>query len=361
MAGNVTSLIVREALALGLDPRAVIAVAKQEGGLRNRRGDIGDLSGGGSYGPFQLYAQGALPGRFRGKPAQADAWAWSPAGIRYALGRMASAGAAGLSGAAAIKAIVNRFERPANPQREIANAIQTMKQEPLQDMRGRAGQAYQQGPAAVVNGPSPAQFQAFQQQQVAGLLQMSENTVAGDFGSNWQILGQLNTARKSLLDATSRVSAAEADARSTGGSSTPFGAGITANIGDPVMQKILTVADAQIGKPYVWGGESPKEGGFDCSGLIDYAYRQAGIRLPGRLTTQTALKMGISVKGQSMQPGDWLITNGGKHMVMYVGNGQVIAAPRRGLAVRYQPVADFQGDIVDVRRVNVRRAAQRRG
>lgn len=360
MARDVRRLIVREALALGLDPRAVLAVAAGEGGFVNREGDIGDLAGGGSYGPFQLYAQGALPSKFRGNPAAADAWAWSRAGIRYALGRMVAAGAAGLQGAQAIETIIRKFERPADPDTSVRNAL-ARYQDPsfAPNLKMRAGEAFQQGPAAVVRGPNPAQALQATQQKVMSLLQMSQNSIAGDFSSNWQVIGQLQQARRSLFEASQRFRTAEADARSTGGTAVPLGEGVLYQTDDPTIQKILAVADAQIGKPYVWGGESPSEGGFDCSGLIDWAYRQAGIDLPGRLTTYTAMRMGVSVKGQPLQPGDWLITNGGKHMVMYVGNGKVIAAPRTGLTVRYQPVSDFEGDIVDVRRVNVGRAARR--
>lgn len=115
------------------------------------------------------------------------------------------------------------------------------------------------------------------------------------------------------------------------------------------MQKVLAIAHDQIGTPYVWGAEDPKHG-FDCSGLIEYCYEQAGIPTPGRLTTQSALTLGKSVKNQKYLPGDMLITNGGKHMVMYVGKGKVIAAPHTGEVVQYQPVSRFKGDIVDVRR-----------
>lgn len=121
---------------------------------------------------------------------------------------------------------------------------------------------------------------------------------------------------------------------------------------NPLVKKAISIAHQQIGKPYVWGAESPSEGGFDCSGLIDYAFREAGINIPGgRLTTYSAMNIGKSVKGQSMKPGDWLITNGGKHMVMYVGKGKVIAAPHKGEVVQYQDVSRFKGDIVDVRRL----------
>ena len=107
---------------MGLDPRAVIAVARGEGGLVNRKNDIGDKAGGGSYGPFQLYAQGALPGKYRGNPNLADTWAWSPEGINYALRKMSGV-AGGLHGEAAVRAIITKFERPKDPQGSIANAL----------------------------------------------------------------------------------------------------------------------------------------------------------------------------------------------------------------------------------------------
>lgn len=107
----------------GIDPQAAIAVALGEGGLQNREGDIGDLSGGGSFGPFQLYTKGALPAQYRGKPQVADRWAWSPEGIKYALSRMQAAGAGGLRGSAAVEAIIRRFERPANPDKSVRLAL----------------------------------------------------------------------------------------------------------------------------------------------------------------------------------------------------------------------------------------------
>jgi hypothetical protein len=96
-----------------LDPRAVLAIAAQEG----LGGGIGDQ--GTSFGPFQLHQGGALPS---GIPlGGAQQWAWSPAGLSYALSRIAGV-AGGLKGAPAISAISTRFERPANPGREIAGA-----------------------------------------------------------------------------------------------------------------------------------------------------------------------------------------------------------------------------------------------
>src|SRR5499427_10888405 len=101
----------------GLDPRAVMAVSAQEG----LGGGIGDY--GTSFGPFQLHWGGAYPSFApQGNPQAAQAWAWSPAGIDYALGQIQSV-AGGLQGAPAVTNIVSRFERPANIPREISGAL----------------------------------------------------------------------------------------------------------------------------------------------------------------------------------------------------------------------------------------------
>lgn len=112
--------VLKNAPRYNLDPQAVIAVARTEGGLVNRADDRGD--GGRSFGPHQLYEQGALPKQFVGNPDAADAWAWSPAGFEYALRKMAEAGASGLRGQSAINTIVRKFERPADPDGEVRKA-----------------------------------------------------------------------------------------------------------------------------------------------------------------------------------------------------------------------------------------------
>lgn len=103
----------------GLDPQAVLAVASKEG----LSGAIGDQ--GSSYGPFQLRINGALPAQYGALGTysqQTQGWAWSPAGINYALLRIASV-AKGQTGAQAVTSIVYGFERPADPAAETAGAI----------------------------------------------------------------------------------------------------------------------------------------------------------------------------------------------------------------------------------------------
>jgi hypothetical protein len=89
--GSIAPLLRRLAPQYGIDPAAAIAVALGEGGLVNRAKDIGDLAGGGSYGPFQLYAKGALPSRYRGNQTLADK------SVRLALGRLGNIGGGGVA------------------------------------------------------------------------------------------------------------------------------------------------------------------------------------------------------------------------------------------------------------------------
>lgn len=109
---------------------------------------------------------------------------------------------------------------------------------------------------------------------------------------------------------------------------------------------VVDAAQSQLGKPYVFGSGADTSS-FDCSDLIQWAYKQIGINLPR--TTFDQIHVGHSVKGQKLQPGD-LVFPSNHHVVMYVGNGKVIAAPHTGTVVQYQDLSSF-GDLLDVRRV----------
>jgi cell wall-associated NlpC family hydrolase len=105
----------------------------------------------------------------------------------------------------------------------------------------------------------------------------------------------------------------------------------------------VAAAEAQVGWPYVWGGESRAEGGFDCSGLIDYAYTAAGVSLPGRPTAADLWRLSAPIPAGSLAPGDLVFAGASAgaphHVGMYVGSGTVVAAPHTGAAVRYEPLA----------------------
>ncbi|MEU6315124.1 NlpC/P60 family protein [Streptomyces sp. NPDC047014] len=97
----------------------------------------------------------------------------------------------------------------------------------------------------------------------------------------------------------------------------------------------VRAARAAVGRPYVWGSTGPS--GFDCSGLMVWSYRQAGVSLPR--TSQAQRNAGRQVPLSQARPGD-LVTyrSDASHVGMYVGNGQVVHAPYPGARVRYDPV-----------------------
>jgi cell wall-associated NlpC family hydrolase len=105
----------------------------------------------------------------------------------------------------------------------------------------------------------------------------------------------------------------------------------------------VAAAEAQVGWPYRWGGESREDGGFDCSGLVDYAYAAAGDPLPGRPTAADLWRMARPEAAVDLAPADLVFvgSSGGAphHVGMYVGDGMVVVAPHTGASVRYEPLA----------------------
>jgi murein DD-endopeptidase len=99
-----------------------------------------------------------------------------------------------------------------------------------------------------------------------------------------------------------------------------------------VGQRAAAIALDQVGVPYRYGGSSP--GGFDCSGLVYYAYAHAGKRVPR--TTSGLWKSLAPVDAGRLRAGDLLFFNvAGKmsHVGIYVGNGRFVHAPSSGKTV----------------------------
>jgi murein DD-endopeptidase len=89
-----------------------------------------------------------------------------------------------------------------------------------------------------------------------------------------------------------------------------------------------------VGKPYRYGGSSPA--GFDCSGLVLYSYKQAGVALPHNTDQQRSASR--SIKVSELRRGDLLFFNQqGKrygHVGIYAGDGKFVHAPSSGKSVR---------------------------
>jgi len=99
---------------------------------------------------------------------------------------------------------------------------------------------------------------------------------------------------------------------------------------------VVGIAMQFLGVPYVWGGASPA--GFDCSGLIMYAYAQVGVSLPHHAASQYS--MGVPVSRDQLQAGDLVFFNGLGHAGIYIGGGQFVHAPHSGDVVKISSLSD---------------------
>ncbi|MGW4563644.1 NlpC/P60 family protein [Streptomyces sp. NPDC004561] len=100
----------------------------------------------------------------------------------------------------------------------------------------------------------------------------------------------------------------------------------------------LAYAYSKLGSPYVWGATGPDA--FDCSGLVQAAYRSAGVSLPR--TTYAQINAGRRVSRSELQPGDLVFFYSGvSHVGMYIGNGQMIHAPNPSAPVRVAPIDEM--------------------
>ncbi len=122
----------------------------------------------------------------------------------------------------------------------------------------------------------------------------------------------------------------------------------------PDAARVVSLASSLEGTPYVWGGSTPA--GFDCSGLVQYVYGQLGINVPRTSEEQATVGTPVSSLAAA-QPGDLLFFAGSDgtasspgHVAIYIGNGQMIAAPYTGTVVQQQPVSGA-GTVVAIRRI----------
>jgi peptidoglycan DL-endopeptidase CwlO len=173
-------------------------------------------------------------------------------------------------------------------------------------------------------------------------------------------VAKLRKALAKVLPHGAKTAALESryDGTSAPGSA-PNGKVLTA----PEVNTVIRAAESKIGMPYVWGGESDAEGGYDCSGLVQYAFAKAGIRMPRTADIQAFT--GWRLPYSQAQPGDLLTWkndptfNGVSHIAIYLGGNKMVVAPHTGTDVQIQTVymTNFWGAI----RVNPQLASRKAG
>lgn len=168
-------------------------------------------------------------------------------------------------------------------------------------------------------------------------------------GGNYLHQASRAAAILAIVDGTSRTldcGGAPPDALTPGGPGShglPAGFTLPASA-SPQARTAVAFALAQLGKPYLWGGNGP--GSFDCSGLTQQAWRRAGVAI-GRVVGQQ-LQDGVAATPPSLAPGDLVMIPGATgtlaapgHVGMYIGSGLVVNAPRTGDVVRIVSYTSF--------------------
>lgn len=119
--------------------------------------------------------------------------------------------------------------------------------------------------------------------------------------------------------------------------------------------RAANIAVQQIGRPYRWGGDTPR--GFDCSGLVQYSYAQVGINVPRTTREQRRAMRRVDIA--AAKPGDLLFfktSRKGWHVALYLGHGEFVHAPSTGKVVTVGNLNNsyYRDHLVDVRQAVAR-------
>ena len=104
-------------------------------------------------------------------------------------------------------------------------------------------------------------------------------------------------------------------------------------------ERAASIALKAVGVPYHWGGASPSSG-FDCSGLIHWAYGRLGVELPH--SSYALYDLGRRVARGRMKAGDLVFFAGLGHVGLYVGRGRMVHAPQSGRLVEVVTLTSSQ-------------------
>lgn len=166
-------------------------------------------------------------------------------------------------------------------------------------------------------------------------LRRQKRTITEKLGEARRLLSQLTRGQRAQLTADGGGQASRSALGDLGRVSASAAAAQAPNARAAAA---LAYAYDKLGSPYVWGATGPKA--FDCSGLVQAAYRSAGIALPR--TTYAQIDAGRRVSRSELLPGDLVFFYSGvSHVGIYVGHGQMIHAPNPSAPVRLAPIDEM--------------------
>lgn len=112
---------------------------------------------------------------------------------------------------------------------------------------------------------------------------------------------------------------------------------------------VVAVAKKYIGVPYVWGGTNPATG-MDCSGFTQRVFKDLGVEIPRVVSDQMRQGTPVASLAQA-KPGDLLVSFGGNHISIYLGNGKAIDAPVPGKTIQIRDAWEQQSNLTAIRRI----------
>ncbi|MYS11614.1 glycoside hydrolase [Streptomyces sp. SID6041] len=249
------------------------------------------------------------------------------------LGTIAVAGAAGPANAEPVTETIEMptlgsLETGAGLASAVAASAEASQQEALdQSLQSQENLALQKAAQEAKKAKSEADRKAAAEKAEKARLQAEAEAKAEQERKD----AQERSSRTSQRTQLASTSAGDDGGSSTGGSSTGSDDSDTqAPSGSAAA--IVAFARAQVGDSYVTGGTGPNS--WDCSGLVQAAYRQAGIDLPRISYEQSS--MGSSVSLSNLQPGDilyWGSRSGSYHVAIYVGGGKYVGAQNSSTGV----------------------------
>lgn len=114
-------------------------------------------------------------------------------------------------------------------------------------------------------------------------------------------------------------------------------------------EQVAAAAQKYVGVPYVWGGTDPGVG-MDCSGFVQRVFKDLGVSLPRVVRDQMTQGTPVASLAEA-RPGDLLVSFGGDHVAIYLGNGKAIDAPEPGKTIQVRDAWEKYSGLTAIRRI----------